>query len=355
MIPTKIPETRRVRRKSDAQSGSRKRRPKTRWRKRKSGVRAENICAILRKRNPKRLFARQRAKENASGISCRPRGRIVRVPTKKKNNKTRTHCDGYRTGDQALIGRAGRKRVGFSREHRGVKGGALEDARASVGSSACALHERTRERAREDREREKNKIKKEKTKKKEERREYTRVHARLFSARVHSSYETSLELVSYKLSRKLVSEIRHFSHPRWLPRSRCSSLFSSLFLLFFSLSLSLHHAPPALLYAASIVVPPFSTRNLLLTKGRSDGRGKIEPPANRECSPFRSSRGSARITPQLPRFTLPSFLPSFLSLSLFRPLFLPFHHSLFHPSALFLHFFRYDIAKNIRTAAENAR
>lgn len=179
MIPTKILETRRIRRKSDAQSGSRKRRPKTRWRKRKSGVRVENICAILRKRNPKRLFARQRAKENASGISCRPRGRIVRVPTKKKKkNKTRTHCDGYRTGDQALIGRAGRKRVGFSREHRGVKGGALEDARASVGSSACALHERTRERAREDREREKNKIKKGGKK---------RIHARARSAFLRSS------------------------------------------------------------------------------------------------------------------------------------------------------------------------
>lgn len=95
------------------------------------------------------------------------------------------------------------------------------------------------------------------------------MHARLFSARVHSSYETSLELVSHKLSRKLVSEIRHFSHPRWLP-SR--PLLFSLLLPTFSFSLSLHHAPPALLYAASsIVVPPFSTRNLLLTKGRTDG------------------------------------------------------------------------------------
>lgn len=82
-------------------------------------------------------------------------------------------------------------------------------------------------------------------------------------------------------------------------------------------------------------MPPFSTRNLLLTKGRSDGRGKIEPPANRECSPFRSSplvapralRPSYRDSPFLPSFlplplSIPSSFPSLSSFAL--PSFCPF-------------------------------
>lgn len=271
----------------------------------------ENICAILRKRNPKRLFARQRAKENASGISCRPRGRIVRVPTKKKKNKTRTHCDGYRTGDQALIGRAGRKRVGFSREYRGVKGGALEDARASVGSSTCALHERTRERAREDREREKNKIKKEKTKKRRKE-ENTRACTLGFSPLEYTrATKPASSLFPTSFLESLLAKFAIFPTPAGCPVA-AALLSSPPFFFSFSFSLSLHHAPPALLYAASIVVPPFSTRNLLLTKGRLDGRGEDRATGKSRVLSISvlSTRGSARITPQLPRFTLPSFLPS---------------------------------------------
>jgi len=85
-------------------------------------------------------------------------------------------------------------------------------------------------------------------------------------------------------------------------RRRCRSS-----LLFLSLSAS--RVPPGLSYVASIVVPFFHEK--LAPDKRSTG--KIEPPANRECSPFRffSIQGSpARITLQLSRFVL------FLSLSL---------------------------------------
>jgi len=98
-----------------------------------------------------------------------------------------------------------------------------KDERAWEGSKGWRSEKKRKKRAEKERERERE-IKKRK-----------RIHAcarSAFSARVHLSYETSLELVSHKFPRKLVSEIRHFSHPRWLPLPPLLPLlllFSSLY------------------------------------------------------------------------------------------------------------------------------
>lgn len=130
------------------------------------------------------------------------------------------------------------------------------------------------------------------------------MHARLFSARVYLSYETSLELVSHKLSRKLVSEIRHFSHPRWLLLLLFSSLLSTSFL-----------------YLPSSYTPPPSWYPLFYEKLAPDKRSVDEE--DRATGKSRvlsisvpSIRSSGRITPQLPRFALSAVPPapsSFLS------------------------------------------
>lgn len=98
------------------------------------------------------------------------------------------------------------------------------------------------------------------------------------SARVHLSYETSLELVSHKFPRKLVSEIRHFSHPRRLPLPLPPPL-----LLFSSMS-----RVPSASYAPPPSWCPFSTRNLLLTKDRPgiSCHRRIERVALHFVSPF---------------------------------------------------------------------
>lgn len=98
------------------------------------------------------------------------------------------------------------------------------------------------------------------------------------SARVHLSYETSLELVSHKFPRKLVSEIRHFSHPRRLPLPPPPPL-----LLFSSMS-----RVPSASYTPPPSWCPFSTRNLLLTKDRPgiSCHRRIERVALHFVSPF---------------------------------------------------------------------
>lgn len=119
-----------------------------------------------------------------------------------------------------------------------------------------------------------------------------------FSARVHSSNETSLELVSHKFSRKLVSEIRHFSHPRWLPLPLLL-LFSSLYVPCTSL---LYTPPPSWC--------PFSTRNLLLTKDRPGRSSYRQIESALHFGPL-YPQFFVRITPQLLRFVL---LPYFFFL-----------------------------------------
>lgn len=141
------------------------------------------------------------------------------------------------------------------------------------------------------------------------------------SARVHLSYETSLELVSHKFPRKLVSEIRHFSHPRRLP-----------------LPLP---PPPPLLFSTTSRVPsasyapppswcPFSTRNWLLTKDRPgiSCHRRIERVALHFVSPF------IRASPRALR-------PSYHDSSSPRP-----------PSIFFLHI---DTTENADSEEEGSR
>jgi len=122
-----------------------------------------------------------------------------------------------------------------------------------------------------------------------------------FSTRVHLSYETSLELVSHKFPRKLVNEIRHFSHPPLTTSAAAALLFS----------LCPVYLPP--LYAASIVVPLFYEK--LAPDKRSTG--KIEPPANRECSPFHVPSIYGSLPALRPSYhdssslRLPHFFPSY--------------------------------------------
>lgn len=146
-------------------------------------------------------------------------------------------------------------------------------ARSSV-EAACVLRKTEREREKGQKRLEKGARDDDPGKEAERERERNKKRKKIyacarsaFSARVHLSYEPSLELVSHKFPRKLVSEIRHFSHPRWL-----------LLLLFSSMS-----RVPSASYAASIVVPLFYEK-LALDKRSTE---KIEPPTNRECSPFR--------------------------------------------------------------------
>jgi len=71
------------------------------------------------------------------------------------------------------------------------------------------------------------------------------------------------------------------------------------------------HVPPASYNAASIVVPLFYEK--LAPDKRSTG--KIEPPANRECSPFRiPSTHGAHYAPVITIRPLPVLSPSFFFL-----------------------------------------
>lgn len=115
---------------------------------------------------------------------------------------------------------------------------------------------------------------------KKEGREYTRVHGRLSPLKYTRATRPASSLFPHKFSRKLVSEIRHFSHPRWLPLPLLLLLSS----LYVPCTSRLLHT-----YAASIVVPLFYEK-LALDKRST---GKIELPAYREHSPFRSPLSTA--------------------------------------------------------------
>lgn len=113
-----------------------------------------------------------------------------------------------------------------------------------------------------------------------------------FSARVHLSYETSLELVSHKFPQKLVSEIRHFSHPRWLPLPLPLLLFSLCPMYLPPLIRRLHRGAPF----------PRETCSWqkIDRENRANGKSRVLSISY----PFYPWL-SARITPQLSRFVLP--------------------------------------------------